>query len=87
MNGLSGIGLLTSFGAGVISFLSPCVLPLVPGYVSYVAGEALGVTGEPIRPLAALRLSLCFRARLFDRLRDPGSKRYINRTIAPVLPL
>ena len=60
MNGLSGIGLLTSFGAGVISFLSPCVLPLVPGYVSYVAGEALGVTGEPIRPPAALRLSLCF---------------------------
>ena len=39
MNGLSGIGLLTSFAAGVISFLSPCVLPLVPGYVSYVAGE------------------------------------------------
>jgi len=34
---LSGIGLLTSFGAGVISFVSPCVLPLVPGYVSYVA--------------------------------------------------
>jgi cytochrome c-type biogenesis protein len=60
MNGLSGIGLLTSFAAGVISFLSPCVLPLVPGYVSYVAGEALGVTGEPIRPLAALHLSLCF---------------------------
>ena len=46
MNGLSGIGLLTSFGAGVISFLSPCVLPLVPGYVSYVAGEALGVIGR-----------------------------------------
>ena len=60
MNGLSGIVLLTSFGAGVISFLSPCVLPWVPGYVSYVAGEALGVTGEPIRPLAALHLSLCF---------------------------
>jgi cytochrome c biogenesis protein CcdA len=29
MSGMSGIGLLTSFGAGVISFLSPCVLPLV----------------------------------------------------------
>jgi cytochrome c-type biogenesis protein len=60
MNGLSGIGLLTSFGAGVISFLSPCVLPLVPGYVSYVAGDALAISGEPVRPLAALRLSLCF---------------------------
>ena len=60
MSGLSGIGVLTSFGAGVISFLSPCVLPLVPGYVSYVAGDALAISGEPVRPLAALRLSFCF---------------------------
>jgi cytochrome c-type biogenesis protein len=29
---------LTSFGAGLVSFLSPCVLPLVPGYVSLVSG-------------------------------------------------
>ena len=58
MSSLSGIGVLTSFGAGVISFLSPCVLPLVPGYVSYVAGDAL--TGGPVKPLAALRLSLSF---------------------------
>lgn len=60
MSGVSGIGLLTSFGAGVISFLSPCVLPLVPGYVSYVAGDALTVSEEPPRKLAALGLSLCF---------------------------
>lgn len=58
MSGVSGIGLLTSFAAGVISFLSPCVLPLVPGYVSYIAGDAL--TGEAVKPLAALRLSLSF---------------------------
>ena len=60
MSGVSGIGLLTSFGAGVISFLSPCVLPLVPGYVSYVAGDALTLSEEPPRKLAALGLSLCF---------------------------
>jgi len=60
MSGLSGIGLLTSFSAGVISFLSPCVLPLVPGYVSYVAGDAFAISGEPVRPVAALRLSFCF---------------------------
>jgi cytochrome c-type biogenesis protein len=61
MSGVTGIGLLTSFFAGVISFLSPCVLPLVPGYVSYVAGDALTISGEPVRPLAApLRLSFCF---------------------------
>ena len=38
---ISNIGLLTAFAAGAISFLSPCVLPLVPGYVSYVAGESV----------------------------------------------
>jgi len=58
MSALSGIGLLTSFGAGVISFLSPCVLPLIPGYVSYVAGDVL--TDEPVKPVAAPRLSLFF---------------------------
>ena len=29
---------LASFTAGIISFLSPCVLPLVPGYVSLISG-------------------------------------------------
>lgn len=29
---------VVAFGAGVVSFLSPCVLPLVPGYLSFVAG-------------------------------------------------
>jgi cytochrome c-type biogenesis protein len=60
VSGVSGIGLLTSFGAGVVSFLSPCVLPLVPGYLSYVGGDALTISGEPDKPLAGLRLSLCF---------------------------
>jgi len=31
-------GVLVAFGAGILSFLSPCVLPLVPGYVSMVSG-------------------------------------------------
>ena len=31
-----------AFGAGFISFLSPCVLPLLPGYISYISGESLG---------------------------------------------
>jgi cytochrome c-type biogenesis protein len=33
-----GVGVLTAFAAGLISFLSPCVLPLVPGYLSAVSG-------------------------------------------------
>ncbi len=30
-----------AFGAGLVSFLSPCVLPLIPGYISYISGQSL----------------------------------------------
>ena len=30
-----------ALGAGLISFLSPCVLPLIPGYISYISGTSL----------------------------------------------
>ncbi len=33
-----GVTVLAAFGAGIVSFLSPCVLPLVPGYLSAVSG-------------------------------------------------
>jgi len=33
--------ILVAFGAGLISFLSPCVLPLIPGYISYISGNSL----------------------------------------------
>jgi len=59
----SAIGLTAAFAAGLISFVSPCVLPLVPAYVSFIAGQ-------PLRPgrsqahasdrLAALALSAFF---------------------------
>ena len=35
------IEFLIAFGAGLISFLSPCVLPLIPGYVSFISGQSL----------------------------------------------
>jgi cytochrome c-type biogenesis protein len=34
----AGVGILAALAAGVVSFLSPCVLPLVPGYLSAVSG-------------------------------------------------
>ena len=63
MTTLSTFAVLTSFAAGVVSFLSPCVLPLVPGYVSYVAGQSLVVPASQSGSgtnFAALRLSLFF---------------------------
>ena len=60
MGALTSIGALTAFGAGLVSFLSPCVLPLVPAYMSYVAGQPLGgATRHRTRGHAAL-LSACF---------------------------
>ena len=35
------IELFIAFGAGLISFLSPCVLPLIPGYISFISGASL----------------------------------------------
>ena len=35
------IELLIAFSAGLISFLSPCVLPLIPGYISFISGASL----------------------------------------------
>ena len=60
---ISGIGIFTVFAAGLISFLSPCVLPLVPGYLSFIAGESVSeIDEEPDWRLmmGALYLSLLF---------------------------
>lgn len=60
---ISNIGALTALGAGIISFLSPCVLPLVPGYVSYVAGRAAAdapTGGAVVLRLPAMGLGACF---------------------------
>jgi len=35
------VTLLAAFGAGLLSFISPCVLPLIPGYLSYVSGVSV----------------------------------------------
>jgi cytochrome c-type biogenesis protein len=45
------LGVLSAFGAGLVSFLSPCILPLVPPYLCFLAGTSLGeLTAET--PLA-----------------------------------
>jgi cytochrome c-type biogenesis protein len=58
----SPIGLIVAFGAGALSFLSPCVLPLVPGYLSLMSGvqasQLTVVTREEQRTL--LRSTLLF---------------------------
>ena len=56
------VTLLAAFGAGILSFISPCVLPLIPGYLSYISGLSLdemrgtpGAGGAVDAPAAARR--------------------------------
>ncbi len=35
---MADLSLFIAFSAGVLSFLSPCVLPIIPGYISYISG-------------------------------------------------
>lgn len=49
---VAGLSLPLVFAAGLVSFISPCVLPLVPGYVSTISGVSLGELEERRRELA-----------------------------------
>ena len=56
--------LFIAFGAGLISFLSPCVLPLIPGYVSFITGNTLNEILEKkkidLLPLIVFSLGFSF---------------------------
>ncbi|MCJ7630478.1 MAG: cytochrome c biogenesis protein CcdA [Longimicrobiales bacterium] len=56
------IGITIAFGAGVLSFLSPCVLPLVPSYLSFVTGMSLEDLQEGVDRRATFIHSLLFVA-------------------------
>ncbi len=52
------IYIFVAFGGGVISFLSPCVLPIVPAYLSFVTGLTVGELEEADRPKVLGRIAL-----------------------------
>ena len=54
--------LFIAFSAGLISFLSPCVLPLIPGYISFVSGQSLNelLESKKINLLPLILFSLGF---------------------------
>ncbi len=56
------VGILVALMAGVFSFLSPCVLPLVPSYLSFVTGMSLEDLQEGVDRKATLLHSLLFVA-------------------------
>ena len=61
---MTAVDLAVAFGAGFLSFLAPCVLPLVPGYLSAVSSIEADRLGEPGAPRRVLLASLPFVAGL-----------------------
>ena len=63
--GITLFRILISFAAGILSFLSPCVLPLVPGYISLISGVSIDSLKEGASSKRAVILnSLAFNAGL-----------------------
>jgi cytochrome c-type biogenesis protein len=62
MDPASGVGIPLALAAGLVSFLSPCVLPLVPGYLSAVSGVAPGQASGVAAARRVLGPSLLFVA-------------------------
>ncbi len=61
---MDNVSFLAAFAAGLISFLSPCVLPLVPGYISIISGFSLDQL-EDVQHQATLRRSLLLNSVMF----------------------
>jgi cytochrome c-type biogenesis protein len=63
--GITLFRIIISFAAGILSFLSPCVLPLVPGYISLISGVSIDNLKEGVSSRRAVILnSLAFNAGL-----------------------
>lgn len=51
-----------AFFAGLLSFFSPCILPLVPSYMSYITGSVFGVTKDNTSPAGIERKTVSYSA-------------------------
>lgn len=59
---MNDISIIVAFSAGLLSFLSPCVLPMVPAYVSYLTGESISGLDSGRSKLSVLYKSIGFVA-------------------------
>jgi cytochrome c-type biogenesis protein len=61
---ISQISLIAAFSAGLLSFVSPCVLPLVPSYISYITGLSIEQLAD-VNARARFRAAIIINALLF----------------------
>ena len=69
------VGVLVAFSAGLFSFLSPCVLPLFPSYLSFITGMSVADLSKDLTATARRRVmihAVDVRGRLLGRVRRAG---------------
>ena len=64
MQAATDITLWVAFYAGVLSFFSPCVLPLIPSYLTYISGLSFGQLSEA-HPGAKVRMTIIAHSLVF----------------------
>jgi cytochrome c-type biogenesis protein len=60
----NSVSIWIAFAAGVVSFLSPCVLPIIPGFLAYLSGATIA-RGTDGRPAPVKRIELFLNALFF----------------------
>jgi cytochrome c-type biogenesis protein len=55
---MEDVSLIAAFVAGILSFISPCVLPLIPGYISFISGATLDEMRGVAPPRAAVAVAV-----------------------------
>lgn len=78
------VGILVAFAAGLLSFLSPCVLPLVPSYVSFVTGlgmEELESGGTDVKKVTLLHSLLFVAGFTFIFMLMGASATYVGQVL------
>jgi len=64
MPGSADITIWIAFSAGILSFFSPCVLPLIPSYLTYITGLSFGQLQES-HPSTKVRLTILYHSLAF----------------------
>ena len=59
------VSIWVAFAAGIVSFLSPCVLPIIPGFLAYLSGATTNNRGADGQPVPAKRSELFLNSLFF----------------------
>ena len=57
---MENITFIAAFGAGLVSFVTPCVLPMIPVYIASLVGSEIFNSETPVKRLTLFLHSLCF---------------------------